>query len=59
MPMFVSLEFNPDAVRFPRDIGMETPDFFRCRMDAMINLSDPLAVLATKLAWHQVEAARG
>ena len=26
---------------------MQTPDFFRSRIDAMINLSDPLAVLAT------------
>ena len=36
---------------------METSDFFRCRMDAMINLSDPLAVLATRLPWNEIEAA--
>ena len=36
---------------------METADFFRARMDAMINLSDPLAVLATRLLWDQIEAA--
>src|ERR1022692_2968254 len=28
---------------------METTDFFRARIDAMINLSDPLAVLASRL----------
>ena len=36
---------------------METADFFRARIDAMLNLSDPLAVLATRLAWDQIEAA--
>jgi IS5 family transposase len=36
---------------------METPDFFRARIDAMINLSDPLAVLANRLPWAQIEAA--
>src|ERR1035437_4379268 len=32
-------------------------DFFRSRIDAMINLSDPLAVLATRLPWSQIETA--
>ena len=36
---------------------MFTPDFFRSRIDAMINLNDPLAVLATRLPWAQLEAA--
>ena len=36
---------------------METPDFFRCRIDAMINLHDPLAVLAGRLPWAQIEQA--
>ena len=36
---------------------METADFFRARIDVMINLSDPLAVLATRLPWDQIEAA--
>jgi transposase, IS5 family len=36
---------------------METPDFFRARIDAMINLSDPLAVLARRLPWDQIETA--
>ena len=35
---------------------MQTPDFFRCRIDAMINLRAPLAVLATRLPWAQIEA---
>ena len=30
---------------------METADFFGARIDAMINLSDPLAVLASRLPW--------
>ena len=36
---------------------METADFFRARIDAMLNLSDPLAVLATRLPWDRIEAA--
>jgi IS5 family transposase len=36
---------------------METTDFFRCRIDAMINLRHPLAVLATRLPWGVIEAS--
>ena len=36
---------------------MQAIDFFRSRIDAMINLNDPLAVLATRLPWSQIEAA--
>ena len=36
---------------------METADFFRARIDAMINLNDPLAVLSTRLPWAQIEAS--
>jgi IS5 family transposase len=36
---------------------METTDFFRCRIDAMINLRHPLAVLATRLPWSVIEAS--
>jgi len=36
---------------------MQPVDFFRSRIDAMINLNDPLAVLATRLPWKQIEAA--
>jgi IS5 family transposase len=36
---------------------METADFFRARIDAMINLNDPLAVLARRLPWDQLEAS--
>ena len=35
---------------------MGTDDFFRSRIDAMINLNDPLAVLAPRLPWAQIEA---
>ena len=36
---------------------MQEIDFPRSRIDAMINLTDPLAVLATRLPWSQIEAA--
>ena len=36
---------------------MQAVDFFRSRIDAMINLNDPLAVLASRLPWSQIEAA--
>jgi IS5 family transposase len=35
---------------------MSTSDFFRARLDAMIDLRHPLAVLATRLPWTQIEA---
>src|SRR5487761_2022536 len=36
---------------------MTTPAFFRSRLDAMIDLRHPLAVLATRLPWSVIEAA--
>ena len=42
---------------FLGDLTMQPVDFFRSRIDAMINLDDPLAVLATRLPWRQIEAA--
>jgi transposase, IS5 family len=35
---------------------MSTPDFFRSRLDTMIDLRHPLAVLATRMPWQSVEA---
>jgi transposase, IS5 family len=35
---------------------VQTVDFFRARLDAMIDLRHPLAVLATRLPWSQLEA---
>ena len=35
---------------------MQTSDFFRSRIDAMINLGDPLAVLAKRMPWGLIEA---
>jgi transposase, IS5 family len=35
---------------------MSTPDFFRSRLDAMIDLRHPLAVLATRMPWASIEA---
>ena len=36
---------------------MSTADFFRSRLDQMIDLRHPLAVLATRLPWAAIEAA--
>ena len=38
---------------------MATDDFFRARLDSMIDLRHPLAVLATRMPWSQIEAALG
>lgn len=35
---------------------MPTDDFFRSRLDQMIDLRHPLAVLATRMPWTQIEA---
>lgn len=35
---------------------MSTPDFFRSRLDAMIDLRHPLAVLANRMPWRSIEA---
>jgi IS5 family transposase len=36
---------------------MATDDFFCARLDGMIDLSHPLAVLATRMPWAEIEAA--
>lgn len=36
---------------------MATDDFFRSRLDQMIDLRHPLAVLASRMPWSQIEAA--
>ncbi|KNH06441.1 Mobile element protein [Candidatus Burkholderia brachyanthoides] len=36
---------------------MSTPDFFRSRLDAMIDLRHPLAVLARRMPWTSIEAS--
>jgi len=36
---------------------MSTPDFFRARLDEMIDLRHPLAVLATRMPWSQIESS--
>ncbi|MDF3834759.1 hypothetical protein P3W85_17595 [Cupriavidus basilensis] len=36
---------------------MSTPGFFRSRLDSMIDLRYPLAVLATRMPWAQIEAS--
>jgi IS5 family transposase len=37
---------------------MSTPDFFRARLDAMIDMRHPMVVLAGRLPWGRIEAAR-
>ena len=34
----------------------ETLDFFRARLDSVIDLAHPLAVLGTRLPWAHIEA---
>jgi IS5 family transposase len=36
---------------------MSTPDFFRSRLDAMLDLRHLLAVLATRMPWKDIEMA--
>ena len=36
---------------------MATDDFFRARLDQMIDLRHPLAVLAKRMPWAKIEAA--
>jgi transposase, IS5 family len=36
---------------------MTTTDFFRARLDTMIDMRHPLAVLATRMPWAQIEAS--
>lgn len=36
---------------------MATDDFFRARLETMIDLRHPLAVLATRIPWAEIEAA--
>jgi IS5 family transposase len=38
---------------------MSTPDFFRSRLDAMVDPRHPLAVLARRLDWEQIETRIG
>jgi hypothetical protein len=40
-----------------RATPMSTPVFFRSRLDAMIDLRHPLAVLATRIPWASIESA--
>ncbi|MCX7249935.1 MAG: hypothetical protein NTX37_00255 [Burkholderiales bacterium] len=35
----------------------DTADFFRSRLDQMIDLRHPLAVLASRMPWQEIEAS--
>jgi transposase, IS5 family len=34
---------------------LSTPDFFRCRLDAMIDMRHPLVLLSARLPWDRIE----
>ena len=36
---------------------MATDDFFRARLDSMIDMRHPLVVLATRMPWAEIEAS--
>jgi IS5 family transposase len=36
---------------------MATDEFFRTRLDGMVDMRHPLAVLASRMPWSQIEAA--
>ncbi len=36
---------------------MAADDFFRARLDSMIDMRHPLAVLATRMPWGQIEVS--
>ena len=36
---------------------MTTPDLYRPRLEAMIDMQHPLAVLSRRLPWSQIEVA--
>src|SRR5882724_313759 len=42
---------------FWRSPPMPTDDFFRARLDSMIDMRHPLAVLASRMPWADIEAA--
>ena len=44
-----------DSWEFPA--AMATDDFFRSRLAQMIDMAHPLAVLATRVPWTELEAA--
>ena len=39
------------------DLMSDTADFFRSRLDQMIDLRHPLAVLSTRMPWQELEAS--
>jgi len=38
-------------------VTTSTDDFFRSRLDQMIDLRHPLAVLASRMPWQEIEAS--
>ena len=36
---------------------MATDDFFRARLDSMVDMRHPLAVLATRMPWAEIESS--
>jgi IS5 family transposase len=48
---------SPQFLGVLEDDPMATDDFFRARLDTMIDLRHPLAMLAARLPWPAIEAA--
>jgi IS5 family transposase len=42
-------------VEFLEDLAMTTPDFFRARLEGMVDPRHPMVVLAGRLPWAQIE----
>ena len=67
MTIFLILSYNFSHLAAPPDtisgsfweIAMtaSTDDFFRSRLDHMIDLRHPLAVLASRMPWQEIEAS--
>jgi IS5 family transposase len=55
-------QFHPRNALFSwsfveRDLMSDTADFFRSRLDQMIDLRHPLAVLSSRMPWQELEAS--
>jgi IS5 family transposase len=55
--LLVSLEFQFIDIDFWGNRALSTPDFFRSRLDAMIDMRHPLVVLTGRLPWSRIDAA--
>ena len=52
-----SIKLNLQQSRFLGESLTVTADFFLAQTHELINLTDPLAVLATRLPWTRIQAS--